>query len=212
MSLTAVLLMILMFFYRESMEMNRLNDEAAIQSFQERYVDNRLASVLSNLIPATDNEREFFFKTTPDFAEAGIAVGDALVFGYDNSMRWDRNFASDVNGTLYLDKYKRLCLVTTPLLKHWEDESTLPIHKEILLEHVEELSFLFRFPADTMKVENQQKLDLKEEKYWTPGKKLLPAVMFISVQLESKKKGEVGEKRNFGFVFPNRDHPIEYNI
>lgn len=204
MSLTSFLLMILMIFYLEASQMNKLNDKAAQQSFQERYVDNRLASVLSNLIPETDSKRPFYFMTTPDLEAAGIATGPALIFGYDNTMRWDRNFSGDVVGTLYVDRHHRLCLVTTPSLIHWKDESTLPLNKEVLMENVESIQFTFLEPPQDEIVRIKQP-ELESYSEWKKDYERVPAIIKLRVSL----KGNLGD-RNFAFVLPRKDNPILY--
>ena len=87
MALTAALLSILMFFYRQATELNRLNDKAIQDSFQIRYIDNRLSKVFSYLIREKDPAWQFYFMTTKSFATDGIAKGDALIVAYNNETK-----------------------------------------------------------------------------------------------------------------------------
>lgn len=219
MVLTAALLSILLFFYWEASELNKLNDQAIQENFQLRYVDNRLSDVFSHLNPSQDTKRPFYFFSTKAFADAGIAQGQALVFGYNNGVKKNPLFSSDVVGVLLLDRFHRLSLITAPPPIKWE-HGIDHIHKEILMEDVKEIKFSFTEPKE-MDVEQHAGvpgLSTLFEWDFRPdpkkaGKKRdnrVPAIIKMTIKLEQEGGDERGSSREFTFVLPRYNQPILY--
>jgi hypothetical protein len=219
MVLTAALLSILLFFYREASELNKLNEQAIQENFQLRYIDNRLSDVFSHLNPSQDNQRPFYFFSTKAFADTGVGKGQALVFGYNNGVKKNPLFSSDVVGVLFLDRFQRLSLITAPPPSKWE-HGIDHIHKEILMEGVKEITFLFTEPK---KMEAEQHVgvpglntvsewDLRPDKKQGIKKKdnRVPAIIKMAIKLEKTDRNTRSSDREFTFVLPRYNQPILY--
>lgn len=222
--LTSFLMMILMMFYGEITKLNRLNDIASKESFQDRYIDNRLSQVFSNLVVEKNNQH-FYFMTTDELSAKGIAKGTALIFGYYNGIKKDHRFTNDVVGALYVDKYDRLSLVTIPGPKDWNPEKTLPLHKEILMENIDSIEFKFYEP-DESDVETGKVTPIKEFSKWelvkqdkedkdaeTNNPHVPIFVWMLLKKLDAREQGNrnvVDKGRGYIFVLPRRQHPIIY--
>lgn len=220
MILTAALMTILMFFYKEASVLNTLNDRAIQENFQVRYIDNRLSDVFSHLIPEQDKKRPFYFFTTKALADAGVAEGKALIFGYNNGVKKDPLFSSDVLGVLFLDKFHRLNLITTSPPSTWENGIS-HINKEILMEHVEKLDFAFIEPEQTTVQQHTKPPELQTTSDWEFKKEKgaekdikmverVPAIFKMGIELEKGDGDEGTRYRQFSFVLPRYKHPIVY--
>lgn len=213
-SLTSVLLMILMVFYRESTQLNSLSDQASREIFQESYLENRLSGVFSSLTPSQDLSRPFFFMTTEALASAGISIDNALVFSYNNGARWDRSFAGDVLGVLFVDRDGNLSLVTAPPPKEWKGKLEIPLHKEILMDKVNGISFSFLDIREPEVEEHDGQPEFVSSSTWegkeANGKKgkrremTLPAFMIVTLDKEGHGM------RQFPFVLPRHKKPVLY--
>lgn len=222
MVLTAALMTVLMYFYREAAELNKLNDRAIQESFQVRYIDNRLSEVFSHLIPEQDKKRPFYFFTTKALSDAGVADGKALIFGYNNGVKKNPQFSSDVLGVLFLDRFQRLSLITTTAPINWENGID-HLNKEILMENVKNLEFRFIEPEQITVQQHTKPPQLITSQDWEFRKvkekgaendikrvERVPAIFKMRIEIE-KRDGDKGTRyRQFTFVLPRYKHPIIY--
>lgn len=139
MSLTALILMTLTFFYSEVGYISGELDKVKKQEFYISYVENRLMGVLPKIVSPTDQAKDFVFFSVGD---EGITMpgSQSLIFTFDNGISFDRPFSNNVIGRLYLDVQGRFSLAYWPSPKRWEG-GEWPMKKEILLEKVKSLHF-----------------------------------------------------------------------
>lgn len=220
-SLTALLLLLLMFFYRDQDYVNVKLDKQEQEAFRMMYVENRLSQILPKTVSSYDVKHDFYFFTSSD-ANGVLKPGlPSLVFTFDNGNELDKSFSNHVLARLYVDKSNRLSLATLPSPNRWEGEHALSMKQEILMEDVEDLQFEFYVPP-----EKDRKIILEQAKskgaqkigetlpeilpknhwhqLWKPDYKQLPAIVRINVALKS------GLKMKYAFPLPNTDLVIMY--
>lgn len=138
MSLLGVLLVILFSFFRELSVLSQAAEVKQKESFQMRYVENRLSYVFERIVNERASGRDFYFylqPPAPDFSK-----DPSLVFTFDNGVRSNPHYAGDVLARLYLDFEHRLHLTIWPLRI---EKPFLYMHDEILLQGVEQIQFSF---------------------------------------------------------------------
>lgn len=218
-SLMAILLTILMVFYRDQNQMNIHLDQMEQQAFRMMYVENRLSQILPQAISPYDSKKDFYFFTDSD-ANGSLKSGlPSLVFTYDNGNELDKRLSNHVLGRLYVDREDRLCLATMPSPQRWEHP--IPLELEVLLLGVETLNFEFYVPPD-----RDRKIVLEQAKNtsasqaadtlidivpknswhstWKSEYKQLPAMIRLTITLKT------GQKMTYAFPFPNTDMVITY--
>jgi len=148
MVLVSILMTTLMGMYAQFEWMHVEVEQARRESFELRYVQGRLAEVLPKAISSanSDHKKDFYFYTSQE--ESGQLRAPSLVFAYDNGIDLDPLFSNHVLGRLFLEQVgnrKQLVLTTWPIPRCELSEQP-PMHKEVLLDDVTDLSFSFFEP------------------------------------------------------------------
>jgi len=136
------------------------------KSFRELTTGTRLTKLLTS--PSSPRETPFYFYT--DEKE-----NPALIFTYDNGTGQGPLFSNTVLGKLFVDKEKRLTLITWPSPER-ELVRPLPYRRETLLKEVKSIQFFFYFPGE----ETHQTLPFDNKK--------LPTLISLLITEESGKE------------------------
>jgi type II secretory pathway component PulJ len=217
MLLTMIVLTALMYFFREVQMISHETERHQNESFQQRYLENRLMDILpKSQKPAL--KKSFFF--TGAGGGGLFKVGTSyLVFTYDNGVNFDPEFSNHVLSRLYIDPQEQLILAKWPAPKRWEKGVSPPMKKEILMTNVENISFEFYVPLEykgelfgrRISEESWKLLDRDLMQEWMPEWKqeynMLPAM--VKVHLKVKDKGELVD-RTYLFPLPNSELLIIY--
>jgi hypothetical protein len=160
--LTIMILMTLMFFYRQVIQIGAESDQIITKNFALRYIETRLAAILPRTVSQTDSEKDFVFFSIGD--ESLTKPGSqSLIFTFDNDISLDKRFSGHVLARLYLDHSGNLMIAYWPSPNRWEQNLTPPIKKERLFEGVENLAFEFYIAPDRKNEEIPEK-DSKTQK------------------------------------------------
>lgn len=217
MVLTVLVLMTLMFFYRQATFINSEIDKVKAEHFRLRFVENRLSDVLTKTLSDKGKKTDFLFFSFNDEG-LGMPGSQSLIFTFDNGISQEKEFSNAVVGRLYLDQQKRLILVYWPLPKRWEGGSTLPMKKEILLEGVEALSFEFFIPPEKQgdaKPAKASEAPLPEPKGgwrrqpWLKEFQKLPAIVKVLIAMQGGK--EVKQEIVYAYPLVNADSHVIYD-
>jgi type II secretory pathway component PulJ len=226
-SLLALLLTIVFSFFRELSVLSQVTEQKQKESFRMRYVETRLAFIFERLVNENETTRKFYFFTQPTHSQ--ISSSPSLIFTFNNGVRPDPNFSSDVLGRLYVDLDKRLTLVTWPIY-------TLQPHaymqKEILLENVVGLRYEFYAAPERISNENAVKGSGENkpgetkpqrdrwQSEWPKSHKQMPSIIKITLDidrhpnsLERRKEEDRQEQVEtvvLTFVLPSSKNPIYY--
>ncbi len=220
-ALTAILLTTLTFFYQEISLLNIEFDKTQKESFQMRFLENRLADILPRAVPEKTKKKDFFFFTVLDFHGMFRGNSPSLIFTFDNGIDLDKEFSNHVLARLYLDQDGCFCLAMWPSPKRWEEGILPPMKKQVLMEDVTSLSFSFFIPPDFTEKEkpvDPEEVQAGREKMepWPKGTwtdrwyyeyKQLPAIIKIEITRTVDKKPK---KYTFAFPLPNASPPITY--
>lgn len=223
MALTMILISILLIFY---MQVNKFNSELEKKqdySFKKLYLSTRLASVLPKAIAQNDPDKDFFFFTTTANDSSTKSGTTALMFAFNNGVKLDSAFANHVLGRLYLSSEGQFCLAIWPSPTRWTDVTVPPIKKEVLFEHVENLTFEFYIPpsknreiiwqnhkpAITMKKTDLLKLSpIGEWKHeWQQEYEALPYMVRVTLTVGPKGTSS-GKQETFTFTYPLPNSPF----
>ena len=215
MALTMVLLTILSDSFYEVKKSDRLMDEAQNESFQMRYVENRLSNVIPKAISPKDNSGDFHFFSDRQNDALFMQNSSSLVFTFDNCVKLNRNFTYHVIGRFYLDPEGNFTLALWPSKRRWKENEPPPMYREILLSNVEALDFSF-FVAPEKGKTNEEKpatpdpdqplgLEGGWVQEWKGEFRQLPAIMKIILKLKG------GETLIYAFPFPNAKQSITYD-
>ncbi len=206
MALTTLILSALMFFYRQIVYLNGKYDEAQRESFQLRFLENRLSDILPKAVPEKTSKKDFYFFSEPDTHGTFKNNSPSLVFTFDNGVDIDKSFSNHVLGRIYLDPRGNLTLAMWPSPARWEEGDTPPMKKEILMENVSSLSFEFFIPPEkteepipndkkNAKIEPQPRLTWVNR--WQQNYKQLPAIVKVEIVRTVDKK-----ERKFTYAYP----------
>lgn len=163
MALTSLILMAMLYFYKDVVVIGAEIDKIKIEQFHIRYAENRLGYVLTRTVGAKDKLGDFAFFSLND-AGIGMKGSQTLVFSFDNGICLDKIFSNDVVGRLLLMPNGDLSLIYWPIPKRWTDSmQSLPMKQEVLLKGVQSLSFEFFVAPPTTKPKTDPKLEQKSE-------------------------------------------------
>jgi len=219
MSLTVIVLIVLNYFYRDLSQIDFAMDKTYRQTFQLRYLENRLADIFPKTLSPKQAKKDYFFFSGND-GNAGMKPGSTnLVFLFDNGVVLDKNFANFVLARLYLDRENKLTLAIWPAPERWEANVAPPIKKEILLENVDSLSFEFFIPPEKNRKASEKLPDTKQvvaepepkgswTNAWSSDYRQIPALIRVKV---ARKINESEEKALFTFSLPNTEQTIVYD-
>jgi hypothetical protein len=115
------------------------------------------------------------------------SAGEALAFTYDNGIDPDPSFCHEVEGELYLNKSRSLCLITYPQ----KGEKRY----EILYEGVEKLAFDFFDPT----------AEETHSSLWDRKRDHLPTIIRMTLSFKGKRS-----PLQFAFFIPLAESPIVY--
>lgn len=222
MTLTAVILTVLFYFYRDIDWLNYDMEKSQKKAFQLAYLQNRLADVIPSIISPRTAEGDFFFFVSTD-ANGLLKMGNpSLVFTYNFGANRDPQFANHVLGRLYLDSQNRLSLATLPSPARWGPSQILKVKNEVLMEDVESLSFKFyvplhrerslagnKAPKGESSKGKTQAIDIQPKDSWHSDWKSeynqLPAMVKILVEVKNRD-----EPITFIYPIPMSDFVIVY--
>lgn len=213
MALTTLILTTLMFFYRQVTYLNNLYDEAQQESFQLRFLANRLSNVLPKAVPDQTAKKDFYFFSEPDYHGTFRNNSPSLVFTFDNGVDIDKNFSNHVLGRLYLDRQGNLTLGMWPSPARWAEGEIPPMKKAVLMENVSSLSFQFFIPQEKTegaipnnkknpKVEPSPRLSWVSR--WQQNYQQLPAIVKVEIVLNDN------QEHTYAYPLPNVTIPIVY--
>lgn len=219
-SLTMIILSTLTYFYHQLTTINAAMDKAQKESFQLRFVENRLASVLPRIVSAKDPQSEFHFFTAPNLTGLFKEGSSSLVFVFDNCVQLNKEMAYHVIARLYLDQEGNLTLAKWPVQKRWKENETPPLHKEVLMQNVDSLAFDFFIPPlKGAKAANGQAqpngvegipADLRGRwvEEWPMQYRQLPAIVRLKLKTANFKGEEMAV--SYAFPLPHAPEPITY--
>jgi hypothetical protein len=213
---SVILITTLSYFYLQMATINNQSEAIQKDSFQRRYMENRLSLVFPQTIKPTKEKQNFYFFTYSD--PGGIfkpGSPKSLFFAYDNETDVDKPMSNEVLGEIFLDPQGRLCLATWVSPQRWINGVNPRIKKEILLDGVDSFTMEFFIPPDKKwdskaPPEAPTKTVVKPSPEggwtdsWSQDYKLLPGM----IRLEIKRKGTV---ENYIFPFSNTARQIIYN-
>ena len=105
MTLTLVIISTLSYFYQQVNYVNIELDRTQNASFERRYVESRLASVLPRAISSKVHPQAFHFFSSPDLGGVFQENSTSLVFTFDNCVKeWNRGDARKANGRRRRDR------------------------------------------------------------------------------------------------------------
>lgn len=219
MALTVAVLTTLTFFYREVSVIDSEIDKVRAEQFKLRYVENRLGNILPMAVSEKNKKKDFVFFSVDD---AGLTLPgtQSLIFTYDNGVSLDPPFSNHVLGRLFVDPEGRLTLMYWPSPKRWESGGTVPMKKEVLLEHVDALSFAFFVPVDeppepaapdaqATETPTPQTQGELSPQLWDNAFQRLPTMIKVLLELKDPKSGELREM-TFVFPLPNTRYHVVY--
>lgn len=204
MSLLVGLLVIIFGLFRDLSYIQDQDQRDYKQSFYDGYIELRLNDVFSHLMNEnirTTKARPFRFYTEQN---GNLSTSPSLVFKYNNGVRIDPLFSSDVLGRLYVDNdQNELRLVSWPLHTTTPSEN---MFNEILLKDVEKMDLEFL----SVGVENgttttQANIDKRGQwlSSWEKSYGEMPIIMKIKLTM----KNDLPEK-NYIFVLPTSRYAI----
>lgn len=148
-ALTAALMTVLAYFYRQLEEINIAAEKSFRSLYQRAYVESRLATVLPKAVNENTSKKDFFFFTTGSHnSDIFDSKNPSLIFTYDNGIDLDVAFANHVLGRLFVDSDKHLVLATWPSTNRWKEDKLPPVKREVLFDGVEALDFSFFVAPD----------------------------------------------------------------
>lgn len=218
--LTMMILGFLTNLYYEISLYNKETDRAQKEGFQLRYLENRLATIFPEAFSEIDRKEDFVFFSSNGPSELVKEGSTSLLFIFNNSTVMDKKTANADLGRLYLDKQKRLCLAIWAAPERWEDNSPA-VRKEILMEDVEELAFLFFVAPERDRSKILEKFkekgkvketpESKADDPWLPQWKKEYQQLPPLIKLTIKRKVNGEEKiLNFAYLMPRSPKVIVY--
>lgn len=154
-SLIALLSTLLFMALRQIVTWSRLNEselqkEEAVSNAHQtlaRVFSHAQMEGLQNSSESSVKEQRFFFTEN----------ANSLVFTFNNGVDRDPRFSNVVLGKIFLDSSNCLCLAIRPLPSRWKNFSPADIRKEILLENVSAVHFIFYHPPERSPLDVQPK-------------------------------------------------------
>ena len=214
MALVSILMTALMSYYGQVSALHRQADALRDETFQWRYLQDRLSYILPRATAppyrATKKEKknDFYFYLS-DFESSDIKP-HSLVFTYDNGFVADPRFSGTVLARLYLSG-QTLRLAIWPLPR-CSSPPNPPMLQEVLLENVESVKFEFYNPPDVTGASKPAREVFPKPtetppfewtSFWPMTYSQLPALVKITV-----KRQEDPQTKSFVFMLPNCTKPI----
>lgn len=226
MVLMVIILMTLNFFYQHVDSLNTEMEKVQTEAFQMRYLEGRLAAVLTAVQSPSGAPEDFYFFTSSSTGSLMKAGNPSLVFIFGNHVDLDKERSNNILGRLYLDSKNRFCLATWPSPKRWEPTITPAIKREILMENVESLKMEFFVPPEKARkgekknaaeaVVGNKMASLNGEwvKEWQSDFQEIPVMIKIEIvrKVDSGKEKDKREHRYvFMFPLPHAEKTIVYD-
>jgi type II secretory pathway pseudopilin PulG len=204
-SLTIVVLSTVMFLYRQMDDVNRQLEKAQQENFRMRYLGNRLAAVLPQVVSEKTNKKDFYFFTSAVNNGLFKEGTPSLVFTFDNGVDRDKLYSNHNLARLYLDPQGNLTLASWPSTNDWNENTLPPMKKQVLMENVEDLHFGFFVAPDkewkTKKVTTSptaaggaDTISPEPQGSWIPewkaDYKQLPAMIRLEIRRQDRKTSE----------------------
>lgn len=223
MTLTALILTVLFYFYRDIDWLNQDMEKSQRNAFRLSYVQNRLADVLPNAVSPRTTDEDFFFFQSGDVNGLLKNNTPSLVFTYQFGANRDPLFANHDLGRLYLDDHSNLSLATMPSPARWPSNGAPKIKNEILLEDVDSLSFQYYVPPQKERSQAGNKApkgtygkgknppaEIQPKDAWHSDWKTdyhqLPAIVKVIVKMKNTKEPVI-----FVYPLPNSDFVVVYD-
>lgn len=200
MSLVAIVLTALGYFFRQVDDIGRRIDKIEEKSFKMRFIENRLASVF----PRTYKDGYFF--TGGDVPGVFASGLPNLILSFDNCVNLDKRYASEVLGRIYVNNEAQLCLAIWPAVKRWEEGVQPPVRNEVLMENVDSIAMEFFIPPLRGKqLEGESKIDPAVRgtwvTEWNKEYKELPAIIRL----------KINQDLEYAFPLPHYGKPVIYD-
>lgn len=213
-TLTVLILSTLTYFYHQLTMAGMVLDRQQSENFQERYVENRLMSVLPRTISSTDASNEFHFFTSQEIGHLFSFGSQSLVFTFDNCVQLNKDMAYHVIGRLFLDNEGRFILATWPSEKRWKENEPIPFSREVLMEGVSQLRFTFFVPLKKERLDSKVEDDPLEGvrggwiDRWDSSYRQLPALIKVII---TRQVDDEETELIFAYPFPHTLQPITYD-
>ena len=221
MGLTLLLLSTLSYMFLFVEKVNSRTEAQQEKSFDYFFLEHRLNYLMKQTYSPRQVAEHYYFFTSQTLDSHLFKPGSSsLVFSFNNGAVFDKPFANQVIGRLYLDPQGRLCLAIWPLPEEQKKNLSTQLHKEILLKNVESLDFSFLVPPlkDRTKVwkdapqgllkqlsQNELPASGFNHKQWKSSYPSLPAMVRIELKLTNQDKPLV-----FSIPLPQSDLTIVY--
>jgi hypothetical protein len=196
-SLTAILLTFLFSFFVESAKLEKKLEKARIAINERSYLQTRLQNVLC-LVDQGSISPYFYTKVFEKEKQL------SLVTIFDNGIDPDPLFSGPINGRVFMDEEKNLCLSLWPL----EEEKKGMWRKEILLSSID--AFEFEFLGKKSAIEHGEKEKIRPltaslcwRTGWSRSFNTIPSMIRLTV-----KQGK--ETLRFAFILPTQDLFVTY--
>ena len=207
-SLSISLITVLFYFYYQTILIGGKIEEEQRKRFVFRTLEARLGAVFPKIFSKRALEKDFVFFSTSQasFMKSGT---ESLVFSFDNCITLDKKFSYQVIGRLFVNPAGQLILALWPSQRSWSNEELPLLHRQILLEGVEDLKFSFFVPSTLEnsvippEVKNQWVRD------WHKDYQTLPAIVRVSLVFKEKK--ERVNQMMFAYHLPGCPARIVFN-
>ena len=215
MLLASLILTTLMFFYQHVTRVDKEMDSLQKEHFEKLYVENRLGQILPKSIINHKKKSACFFTEVGTGAVYKNGT-TSLIFTFDNGAKLNPKFSSIVLGRLYVNQEKQLMLAIWPSPSRWSLDEPPPIHQELLMNGVEDLSFSFFIPKATSELPRSKKdtnalKPLPEGTWaneWLKEYQKLPPMLRLELKLSKKKEHRVIK---YAFFLPHTKYHIAYD-
>lgn len=187
--LATIVMGVLLFYYFQMSQTSRISDQASVQAFKIRYLENRLHDLSLRVTEPNDKGNMLFTGN----ATSGLFLPGTqnLIFSYFNGTIYNNPLSSDVLGRLFVDPEKNLTLITWEGRNSWKEDSFPEFHKEILLDDVSEFTIKFFVGSKTdIELASLTRDEVKQPKwldFWMKDFQELPAIIRFNITANNKK-------------------------
>ncbi|GAB4238112.1 MAG: hypothetical protein Tsb0021_17900 [Chlamydiales bacterium] len=180
--------------------------ESRRETFRHIYMQYSLGNRLQQSTLKEEKETYWFYTSTDNNFPS-------LIFVYDNGVDGNPLFSNLLLAKLFVNQEKQLCLYSWPLPKVNFEESP-PVRKEILMDHIEKLTFSFYQPP--RRDASDRKLAVEDIEYgqwlkeWPMTKNVLPAMMLVNVEIKDSHSLNRNKKLTLSYLIPKTTKTILY--
>lgn len=219
-ALVSILVATLMGFYWQLTKMQSEGQQLRQEAFQARYLQSRLAEVLTHAV-VTDNKQfpdTFFFIS--QLGELNVYAPGSLVFSYNHGLDLNPKFCNEVLARLYRVESEgrgQLWLATWPRPSCSSDPKL--VRRELLMDNVDSLSFSLYEPPQQEALSPETPgqtltpgIDLpsydKWQEIWPITYEDVPALVKLTLRLAKRPNESEGRELTYYFPLPHSEKPI----